>query len=209
MQFNKLIDNIKCYFNPKLKITNDLIISIAINDYNLAKDAINKGANINYNRKDFKLIIYAMNVAYYAYNKDFNICYLLLSNEDLNINVRDEDNYSLLHGAIFLNDIRLVRYLIKLNPFDKDNIKNISPIELALQNKFYDAVIQMAIHIEPKELKRFFLNLVLLKYINENNITGINNVISKGANVNIPFFNGKSIFELIKESNPEILKFIT
>ena len=179
------------------KQTMNLIIAINDNDYSLAQDAIAHGANINYSNKNIIMPIYAMNIAHILYNDDFKICYLLVDS-GVNVNVKDTYNCSLLYGAVLYGDIRLIRYLYiaGLNPFDCDNKLKKSPMDIALLNQFYDAIIIMIEHLKP-DIKQIYLNYILLKYIESKNLGGINYVIGLGADARKPFFNGKSVYDIV------------
>jgi ankyrin repeat protein len=178
----------------------DLIIAINNNDYELAKDAIARKANINYRDKDMILIVYAMNIAHLLYNDRFNICYLLIES-GVDVSVRDSKNCSLLYGAVMYGDIRLVRFLYEkgLSPFDNSNEYKQSPMDIALKKHFYDAIILMTSHLK-QDIRQVYLNYVLLKYIQEKNVTGVNYVIGLGADAKKPFFNGKSVYDIVSNN---------
>jgi hypothetical protein len=164
----------------------------------LAKLAIENGADVNYLDRDIILIIYAINMAYWCYNHDFKISYLILEN-NINARVRDINNCSLLYGAVKYKDVRLVRFLCsryKLDPFDQTNAFNLSPLSLAIKLKFYDGIIEMT-KIMNHGMKQIYLNFLLLKYVEDRNVGGIDKAKNLGAKPRQPFLNGLSVYDMI------------
>ena len=186
-------------YNRKKKQTENLITAISTNDYDLAKYAVENGADVNYRDKNIIMIIYAINMGYWGYNSDFKISYLLLDH-GIDVHVRDVNNCSLLYGAVLYKDVRLVRFLCskyRLNPFDQMNSFNLSPLSLAIKSKFYDGLIEM-IKIMKYGSKQVYLNFLLLKYAEEKNVGGINKVKELGVESRKPIFNGLSVYDMIR-----------
>lgn len=132
-----------------------------------------------------------------------------LINDNVDISTQDNDGKTLLHLAILLHDIKLVKLFLELgvNPNIANENKQ-APIHLAVLDnrldiikllKMYNADLEI-----PCELEQTPLHLA----VNTSNLEIIKYLIEQGADMNIVDENCKSVLDYaIDEKNVNILKY--
>lgn len=155
--------------------------------------------------KEYMTVVRSRN---YTYRYLKNLGNKLIS-DGIDINTQYTDGSTLLHLAVKLHDIKLVKLFLdlKVNPNIANETRN-APIHLAILNDRLDIVkmlVQNGADIElPTELEQTPLHLA----VNTSNLEIIKYLVEQGADINIVDENNNSVLDYaIDEKNPNIIKY--